>query len=214
LARVPDKALQAPASKESGSRFNGASVICLQEEGTPRRLANKQSAVPGDSNVVLTKADVITMWYWIVNLAFALWIFSDARTRKMELPGLWAAGCFLLMILVVPFYLAKRPLKAGEVREGGTVWNFCKSFSILWTVLMFVVGVSGKIATSNAVQKANLDPSGSGMAFVTGFGFIMIVGVWFFVLAGVLAMGFHNRNFILEEGPTGPLKLDGDPHGT
>jgi hypothetical protein len=183
------------------------------ERNRAARLSQKQSAVRGDSNVVLTKANVTAMWYWIVNLAFALWIFFDARTRKMELPGLWVAACFMLMILVVPFYLARRPLKVGEVREGGTVWNFCKSFSILWTVLMFVVGVGGKIATSNAVQKANVDPSGSGMAFVTGFGFIMIVGVWFFVLAGVLAMGFHNRNFILEEGPTGPLKLHGDPHG-
>lgn len=128
----------------------------------------------------------------------------------MELPGLWAAACFVLMILVVPFYFARRLLKAGEVREGGTVWNFCKSFSILWTVLMFAVGVGGKIATSNAVQKANLDPSGSGMAFVTGFGFIMIVGVWFFVLAGVLAMGFNSRNHIIETGPTGPLKIDAD----
>jgi len=152
------------------------------------------------------------MWYWIANLIIALWIFADARKRKMELPGLWAAACFVLMIVVVPFYLAKRPLKAGEVREGGTVWNFCKSFSILWTVLMFAVGVGGKIATSNAFQKASLDSSGSGMAFVTGFGFIMVVGVWFFVLASVLAMGFHNRNSITEEGPTGPLKTDADPH--
>ena len=152
------------------------------------------------------------MWYWILNLIIAFWIFSDARTRKMELPGLWAAGCFVLMLFVVPFYLARRPLKAGEVREGGTVWNFCKSFSILWTLLMFVVGVGGKIATSNALQKANLDPSGSGMLFVTGFGFIMIVGLWFLVLASALAMGFYNRNSIAELGPTGPLKMDADPH--
>jgi hypothetical protein len=174
-------------------------------------LSQRQSAERVDPNVVLTKANLIAMWYWILNLVVAFWIFSDARKRKMELPGLWATGCFVLMLLVVPFYLAKRPLKAGEVREGGTVWSFCKSFSILWTALMFVVGVGGKIATSNAVQKANLDPSGSGMAFVTGFGFIMIVGVWFLVLASVLAMGFYNRNSITEEGPTGPLKMDAPP---
>jgi hypothetical protein len=151
------------------------------------------------------------MWYWIVNLIVALWIFSDARKRKMELPGAWAAACFALMILVVPFYLARRPLKSGEVREGGAVWSFCRTFAILWTALMFVVGVGGKIATSNAVQKANLDPSGSSLAFVTGLGFILIVGVWAIVLAGTLAMGFHNRNHITEVGPTGPLKPEPKP---
>jgi hypothetical protein len=153
------------------------------------------------------------MWYWMMNLVVALWLFFDARRRRMELPGLWAAGCFVFMLFVVPFYLARRPLKAGEVREGGTVWNFCKSFSILWTVLMFVVGVGGKIATSNAVQKANLDPSGSSLAFITGLGFIMIVGVWFLVLTSALAMGFYNRNSVTEVGPTGPLKMDAQSHG-
>jgi hypothetical protein len=162
--------------------------------------------------VALTKANVIAMWYWILNLVIAFWIFSDAQKRKVELPGLWAAGCFVLMLLVVPFYLARRPLKTGEVREGGTVWSFCKSFSILWTVLMFVVGVGGKIATSNAMQKANLDPSGLGVMFVTGFGFILLIGLWFFVLASALAMGFYNKNSITEVGPTGALKIDADAH--
>lgn len=85
------------------------------------------------------------MWYWMLNILIALWVFFDARKRKMNKSLLWGIGTSLLMVVVIPFYFAKRPLKAGEVREGGTAWNVIKSFAIFWTIFMFVAGVVGMI---------------------------------------------------------------------
>ncbi len=59
------------------------------------------------------------MWYWALNFIFALWVVSQARSRKMDKAFLWAIGTFLFMLIVIPFYFAKRSLKHGEEREGG-----------------------------------------------------------------------------------------------
>ena len=148
------------------------------------------------------------MWYLLLNMCFALWIFTDARRRKMDFAELWGAASLVLMVVVVPFYISRRPLKRGEVREGGAVWCFSKWFALLWTVLMVSAAVAGKIATSHAVDKAAGNAEGTGTAILAGFGFILILGVWLVVLASVVAMGFHHRTHVTELGPTGPLKDD------
>lgn len=97
------------------------------------------------------------------------------------------------MVLALPFYLAKRPLIKGEVREGGATWNFSKSFAIVWTGLMLVAGVNGKIATSAVVEKASVTAGHSGDAILTGFGVVMIFGLWFLVLIAALGIGLYFR---------------------
>ena len=126
------------------------------------------------------------MWYWVLNIAIALWVFFDARSRKMDKPVLWAIGTCLLMIVVIPFYFAKRSLKAGEVREGGTGWNVTKSFAIFWTLFMFIAGVTDG----------------------TAMGIGMIFGLWFVVIVGAFVIGlFLKKSSIVEKGPTGALAL-------
>ena len=83
------------------------------------------------------------MWWFLLDFAIGAWVYFDAKSRKIDQPILWAIGSVFLWIIVVPFYFAKRPLKSGEVREGGTAWNVIKSFAIFWTLLMFIIGVSG-----------------------------------------------------------------------
>lgn len=149
------------------------------------------------------------MWYWVLNVIIALWVFFDARSRKMDKPALWAIGTFLLMIIVIPFYFAKRPLKSGETREGGTAWNVIKSFAIFWTILMFVAGVSGMIAMGGVVNEADTGAAQAGAAIGSAIGMSMIIGLWFVVLVGSLVIGlFLKKTSIVENGPTGALALD------
>jgi hypothetical protein len=146
------------------------------------------------------------MWYWILNIIIALCVFFDAKSRKMEHPVLWGIFTLLIMILVIPFYFAKRPLKEGEVREGGTAWNVIKSFAIFWTLLMFVAGVAGMGAAGKVVNNASSDAEQAGAAIGTAIGMSMILGLWFVVLVGALVIGlFLKKSSVVEKGPTGAL---------
>jgi hypothetical protein len=146
------------------------------------------------------------MWYLILNPVVALWVFFDARSRKMERPALWGIGTVLMMILVIPSYFATRSLKDGEVREGGTAWNVVKSFAIFWTLTMFVAGVWAMIAVSGSTSPGASEAEQTGAAIGTALGLGLIMGLWFFVLAGALVIGlFLKKSSIVETGPTGTL---------
>jgi hypothetical protein len=141
------------------------------------------------------------MWYLILNAIIAVWVFFDAKKRKMDQPITWSIGVFLLMIVVIPFYFAKRPLLPGEVREGGTAWNVIKSFAIFWTLFMFIAGFSGMIAASNSVSQHHDQYAQAGAAIGTAIGVSMIMGLWFVVLVGALVIGlFLKKNSLVERG--------------
>lgn len=141
------------------------------------------------------------MWYLILNVIIASWVFFDAKKRNMNQPFAWSIGVVLLMIVVIPFYFAKRPLLPGEVREGGTGWNVIKSFAIFWTVFMFFAGASGLVAAGNSVTQQHDQYAQAGAAIGTAIGVSMIAGLWFIVLAGSLAIGlFIKKNSIVEHG--------------
>jgi hypothetical protein len=62
-----------------------------------------------------------------ISLVLAVWVGRDASKRQTQTaPFLWGLGVLLVWILFLPLYLAKRPLKTGEVRSGGGGWNFIK----------------------------------------------------------------------------------------
>jgi hypothetical protein len=147
------------------------------------------------------------MWYLLLNIVIALWVFFDARSRKMGGESvLWSIGTVFMIILLIPCYFAKRPLKDGELREGGTAWNVIKSFAIFWTLTMFVVGVGGMIAVNGITSHAASDAEQAGAAIGTALGLGMIMGLWFVLLVGALAIGlFLKKSSIVEKGPTGAL---------
>ena len=153
------------------------------------------------------------MWYWILAMLVGSWVFADARSRKMGEPILWALGTVILMMIVLPFYFAKRSLRAGEVREGGVAWNVIKSFAIMWTVLMFVSGLIGLGATGALVSSASSGAERAGAAIGTMLGLGMIVGSWLIVLVGAVGVGLLvKKASIIERGPTGALALP--PNGS
>lgn len=152
------------------------------------------------------------MWYWILNIVISLWVFFDAQSRKMDQSVLWGIGAFFIMILVVPFYFAKRSLRDGEVREGGTAWNVIKSFAIFWTLLMFVAGIAGMMAVGSVVNNASSGAEQAGAAIGSAIGMGMIIGLWFVVLVGALVIGvFLKKSSIVEKGPTGALAQEAQP---
>ena len=150
------------------------------------------------------------MWFWILSLIISAWVFSDARNRKMDRPAVWAVAVFLLMIVFLPFYFATRSLKKGEVREGGTAWNVVKTFAMIWTITMLIVGISAMIGVGQNVSGTISTAGQAGTAIGTVIGVGMLFGLWFVVLVGALAVGlFVKKSSVIEKGPTGALALEG-----
>lgn len=118
---------------------------------------------------------------------------------------LWAIGTFLLGVIIVPIYIAKRPLKANQVREGGLAWNLLKNFALTWTILMVAISISA-IGAAAGGTNVNSDAEAAGAAIGMSIVVVILAIVWFFPMVGAIVLGFFLKNSaIVERGPTGPL---------
>jgi len=143
--------------------------------------------------------------YIILYVIAAIWLFRDAKKRLTNGTP-WAAFTVLFGPIVVPLWLAKRPLKEGEVREGGTAWNVLKNFALMWTLTLFIGFIAGMASASN--QAAGLsdkyEKAGAGIGMALGG--MAIFFLWFVVLVSALVLGFFlKKSSVVEKGPTGPL---------
>jgi hypothetical protein len=139
----------------------------------------------------------------------AVWVFFDARGRKTN-AILWTVGTVLLGPVAIFFYLAMRPLKAGEVRKGGIAWNTLKNFAIFWTVLMSteVIGWGAFLAMGSfsPVLQAEAKKVSTVLSQLMALGFSVIAVLWLVPALGALFIGLIvRRSSIVEIGPTGPL---------
>lgn len=150
------------------------------------------------------------MWYLILYGLLALWVLFDSVSRKSVGMGiLWTLGTAIIGPLALPIYLATRPLRSGEVREGGTGWNVLKNFAILWTILMAVVSFNTFLAMGKVASTVKGDAAtvGAGLGMIFGFGLLLLV--WIIPTGGSALLGFLlKKNSIVERGPTGPLAGD------
>lgn len=147
------------------------------------------------------------MWYFIVFGLLALWVGFDANRRNLGAVKaiLWALGTLVLGVIVVPVYLAKRPLKANQVREGGFAWNVLKNFALTWTILMVAISISA-IGAAVGGTNATSDAEAAGAAIGVSIVVVILAVVWFFPMVGAIVLGFFLKNSaIVERGPTGPL---------
>ncbi len=153
------------------------------------------------------------MWYWILDTILALWILIDSMSRRMRGSSVvWAAGTLLLGPILCPVYFAVRPLKAGEVREGGRGWNVLKNFALLWTLFMAVAAIAGLVNVAQQTRPRTSDAEMAGAAIGTALGLGMIAALWFFPMVGAVVFGFIlKKNSIVERGPTGPLAATQTP---
>lgn len=147
------------------------------------------------------------MWYFILFGLLALWVGFDASRRNLGAAKaiLWAIGTLLLGVVVVPIYLAKRPLKANQVREGGLAWNLLKNFALTWTILMVAISIS-VVGAALGTDVGSSNAEAAGAAIGVGLVFVVLAVVWFFPMVGAIVLGFFLKNSaIVERGPTGPL---------
>lgn len=82
------------------------------------------------------------MWpRWLRFLA-SLWVAFDSRKRQGR-DIFWFVVVFALGPLLVPFYLASRPLLANEKRAGNFCWNVLVGFeSLLFWLLSLALSAS------------------------------------------------------------------------
>lgn len=153
--------------------------------------------------------------YFILYICVAIWIFMDAKKREFN-GILYAVATCLFGPLVAPVYLAKRNLKEGEIREGGTAWNILKNFALFWTVTMFIVGIAWIIAffaASGAALNSSSDAAANaGVAAGAAIGTVFVLGtllsIWFFPMVCALVLGiFLKQSSVIETGPTGALAV-------
>ncbi|MBO8126439.1 MAG: hypothetical protein H0Z38_04280 [Firmicutes bacterium] len=145
------------------------------------------------------------MW-WLFTIALTAWTIWDVNKRKNS--NWWILAVLIFGVFALPVYLAKRNLKAGEVREGGTGWNITKNFAILWSIFMLFAFLSGLASLSQemAYLQNEYDAAGHAVGATVGFG--MLFFLWFVVVIVALVIGlFLKKNSIVEKGPTGALAL-------
>jgi hypothetical protein len=161
--------------------------------------------------------------YLLIYGILAFWVYRDSLKRKIDPTFPWATGnlqfgsfilkkqaivpwtigTFLLGPIVLPIYIARRPLMVGEVREGGTAWNILKSFALFWTVFMFASLILTIIGVGS---QASTDAEQAGVAIGA---FLSLILFWFFPVTGALILGlFLKKSSIVERGPTGRLATE------
>ncbi len=140
----------------------------------------------------------------IVCVVLAIWVSKDANSRGWRNRSGWIIGTLLLSIVFFPLYLAKRPLRAGEVRQGGVGWNFCKYLAIFWSVWLPIGLVAGSI------DSALVAPTADEMAIGVAATIFATILVWIFVSGGALLLGLILRkSSVIEYGPSGQLSAHG-----
>ena len=73
-------------------------------------------------------------WYLLWTATGAGWVFIDARARHAKL--YWVAVVAIAGPIALAAYLALRPLRSGESREGGRAWQFLSRVVASWTALL------------------------------------------------------------------------------
>lgn len=82
------------------------------------------------------------MWPRWLRFAASAWVALDSRKRKGT-DWMWLLLVFIMGPLMLPFYLAARPLKNNEKRVGGFFWNSFLGFEkfLTWVTTLAVGAV-------------------------------------------------------------------------
>ena len=78
-----------------------------------------------------------------------VYVGIDSYNRRMRDAPWWVLGSFLLTVIAVPLYFAKRSLKEGEIRSGGLAWNVIKNVAVMWTCLLAYFGFNVAFLSPN-----------------------------------------------------------------
>ena len=146
------------------------------------------------------------MWSFIIPVIAAIWVVIDGLQRKLRIKAIiWSIATLIIGVLTLPIYLATRPLKAGESREGGTAWNILRNFALFWTIFLVIVTLSWLVAMNGTTPATNSDWEQAGRAIGTTLGLGLMCGLWFLPMLAALVIGFFLKSSRVEQGPTGSL---------
>jgi hypothetical protein len=152
---------------------------------------------------MITNPTAIT-YHLLVSASIAYLVSRDSLSREGKLPhwGYLLSCLFNLWAFTLPFYYANRRLFDGEVRRGGYYWNVCRSFTLLWTLLFFVVFVFSSFVSNIP----NLREMG-GMEFLAAVAAGGIVySIWIAGVSVAAVLGFVLREpDLIENGTGGPV---------
>ena len=131
------------------------------------------------------------------------WAFLDATARRVPHPLALAFTVSITWPVMLPVYLATRPLAAGEVRVGGTTWNISRAFAATYAVGAGLLVVRYLPMVMFAMAWAGM-ADGRGLLRVlestlAGLTLVAVPAV------AALGVGLVLRRPIMQSGPTGPL---------
>lgn len=143
--------------------------------------------------------------YILLYIGIGAWAFVDSKQRLYE-RGKWLAlAAVFFGPITMPIYLAFRPLKEGEFREGGTGWNVLKNFALFWTITLFMSFMAGAISALASIKPvSDAEKAGAGLGLFLVGGILLLV--WFIPMISAIVLGFFLKTSQTENGPTGPLK--------
>jgi hypothetical protein len=130
---------------------------------------------------------VIWLLYGLLAAGAAAWTFLDARRRVAR--RWWAVAVALGGPLGLAAYLALRPLRERESREGGIAWQLISMFILAWTVLLALAAIWN-------------------LAF-RFTDFVSLAILWAAVTVPALVVGLALKRSTVEHGPTGMLRTMG-----
>jgi hypothetical protein len=91
------------------------------------------------------------------NLVIALWVLHDARARRARKPAFAAALGLLWGPLGLGFWESDRPLRAGEIRQGGTAWQVAVGFLRGWIALLpAIIVLAAPVVANRAAVPGSL----------------------------------------------------------
>lgn len=122
-------------------------------------------------------------WYPLLAAAATFWTFIDARLRLA--PWWWPLAVGAAGPVGLAAYLALRPLREGESREGGTAWQLMSLLVVTWTGLLALAVLWNAAFPFEALANLAL--------------------AWVAVAAPALAVGLALKRSSVQHGPTGML---------
>ncbi len=133
------------------------------------------------------------MWYWYLYGSLAVCVALDAARRRTN-GFAWGTGTLLFGPIVFPVYLAKRPLRPGEIRKGGTGWNILRNFALSWSLPMIPLTafIAAVLTTANRLLEIYNPSADRFIGVILGIG--LTGTLWILPAATAILLGLCLRD--------------------
>jgi hypothetical protein len=126
----------------------------------------------------------------VFNAAAALWVWHDARRRRARKPTFAAALTLMWGPLGLAFYVADRPLVAGETRPWGTAWTMS---AVLAAGIVALIPAMFVLVLQSMEQKVRVAGSLAAAIGPVPAAFTITIGACLSAVAVALGAGYWMR---------------------